>query len=98
MDIKDLKDKVTKVDVAGLIVSKEDTRTVNLRAGGTTTVANAQLKDATGEIKLVLWGDDIGKVAVDSLVAISNGYTSTYKGVLQLNIGRYGTLKVDAVE
>jgi replication factor A1 len=97
MDIKDLRDNMTKVDVTGVIASKEDTRTVNLRTGGTTTVANAKLKDASGEVKLVLWGADIDKVAVDSLVAISNGYTSTYKGELQLNIGRYGILKVDEV-
>lgn len=97
MEIKDLHDAMRKVDVTGVIVSKEATRTVNLKAGGTTTVANCKLKDGSGTVKLVLWGADIDKVAVDSLVAISNGYTSTYGNELQLNIGHYGILKVDEV-
>jgi replication factor A1 len=98
VDISELRDGMRKVDVAGVIVKKEATRTVNLKAGGTTTVANARLKNSTGEVKLVLWGADIDKVAEDSLVAVTNGYVTEYNKEIQLNIGRYGQLKVDVVE
>jgi replication factor A1 len=95
MDIKDLTNGAKKVDVAGVITSIEEAREVNLRAGGSTTVANAKLKDASGEIKFVLWGADIDRVKEDSVITVTNGYVSEYQGTIQLNVGKYGKLTVD---
>lgn len=94
-DIKELKDGTKQANVSGIIVRKEAERTVNLRAGGTSRVAKAVLKDSSGEIALVLWNEQIERVNENSLVSVEKGYVSNWKGELQLNIGRYGTLKVD---
>ncbi len=95
MDISSLKDGTKKVDVSGVVARKEEARTVNLRAGGTSKVAKVLLKDSSGEIALVLWNDEIDRVSANSLVAVKNGYVSNWKGELQLNVGRYGTMTVD---
>ena len=95
MDIKDLQKDTKKVDVAGVITKKEQERMVNFKAGGTGRVANATLKDSTGEVKLVLWNADIDRVAENSTVAVSNGFMSEYQNTLQLNVGKFGKLLVD---
>lgn len=95
MNISDIQNGSKKVDVAGFIQKKGEIRTVNLKAGGTSKVCNATLSDSSGSIELVLWNDDIDRVSENSVVAISNGYASTYKDQLQLSVGRYGSMKVE---
>lgn len=73
-------------------MEKGEVRTVNLRAGGQSDVADATIKDDSGSIKLSLWGDQINKVDVGDKVRIENGYTKAFRGEVQLNIGRYGKL------
>ena len=92
MKIADLKGEQSRVDVEGEIIEKGDVRTVNLRAGGTSTVADATVRDDTGTIKLSLWGEQINSVDVGDKIKIENGYTKAFRGEIQLNIGRYGKL------
>lgn len=92
MKIADLKGEQSKVDVEGEIVEKGDVRTVNLRAGGTSNVADCTIRDDSGSIKLTLWGEQINSVDVGDRVRIENGYTKAFRGEVQLNIGRYGKL------
>ena len=90
MNIRDLRDGMRKVDVEGEITGVGETR----QTKGGDNVAGADLRDVSGSIELSLWGDDIEKVARGSHVRISNGYTSSYNGKLQLNIGKYGQMEV----
>jgi replication factor A1 len=92
MKIADLKGEQSRVDVEGEIVDKGDIRSVNLRAGGTSNVADCTIRDESGSIKLTLWGDQINTVDVGDKVRIENGYTKAFRGEVQLNIGRYGKL------
>jgi replication factor A1 len=92
LKISDLKGEVSKVDVEGEVIEKGEVRTVNLRAGGTSTVADATIKDDSGTIKLSLWGEQINSVDVGDKVKIENGYTKAFRGEVQLNIGRYGKM------
>ena len=92
MKISDLKGEQSRVDVEGEVIEKGDVRTVNLRAGGTSTVADATIRDDSGTIKLSLWGEQINSVDVGDKVKIENGYTKSFRGEIQLNIGRYGKL------
>lgn len=80
--------------VEGVIDSVGEPRTVNLRTGGQAQVADAILKDDTGQIKLTLWDAQIKMVKQGSKVRIENGYTSTFKGENSLNVGKYGKLVV----
>ena len=92
MNIGDLKAGMRNVNVMGKIETLKDTRTVNLRSGGTAQVADAILSDETGTIKLSLWDDQIQMVGEGDDVSIENGYTQSFRGENSLNIGRYGKL------
>lgn len=80
--------------VEGVIDSISEPRTVNLKTGGQAQVADAMLKDDTGQIKLTLWDAQIKMVKQGSKVRIENGYISTFRGENSLNVGKYGKLEV----
>ena len=52
------------------------------------------IRDRTGTIKLVLWNEQIDQVNADDTVRIENGYIKSFRGEIQLNVGRYGKLTV----
>lgn len=81
------------VSVVGKIESLGQPRTVNLKSGGTSTVADAVISDESGSIKLSLWGDDISKVQAGDKVSVENGYINTFKGENSLSVGKFGKLK-----
>ena len=86
---------MTKLDtVEGTIESISEPRTVNLKAGGQAQVADAVLKDETGQIKLTLWDAQIKMVKAGSKVSVENGYINSFKGENSLNVGKYGKLNV----
>lgn len=80
--------------VEGTIDSISEPRTVNLKTGGQAQVADAILKDDTGQIKLTLWDAQIKMVKSGSKVRIENGYITNFKGENSLNVGKYGKLTV----
>jgi ssDNA-binding replication factor A large subunit len=82
------------VEAEGEIVDISTPREVSLRTGGQAKVADATLKDETGEIKMSLWDSQIDQVSKGAHVKVSNGYINTFKGERQLNVGRYGKLEV----
>jgi replication factor A1 len=86
---------MTKLDtVEGTIESVSEPRTVNLKAGGQAQVADAILKDETGQIKLTLWDAQIKMVKAGSKVTVENGYINSFKGENSLNVGKYGKLNI----
>lgn len=96
MKIKDLRDKMKNVTVEGKVVEKSETREVLSRFKDTThKVATAVIADETGTIKLTLWNEQINNVNVNDTVKIENGYITSFRGEIQLNIGRYGKLTVE---
>lgn len=95
MKIKDLRDGMKRVDVEAKIVGKEATREVLSRYKDVVhRVANATISDGTGTIKLTLWNDQIDQVNVNDNIRIENGYVTTFRGEMQLNVGKYGKLNV----
>jgi replication factor A1 len=93
MKIGELKSGMRNVSVTGKVESVGEPRTVNLKAGGTNTVADAKISDESGSIKLSLWGDDINKIQPGDTVSIENGYINTFKGEDSINVGKFGSLK-----
>jgi replication factor A1 len=57
-------------------------------------VATAIIEDETGKIKLTLWNEQINQVKVNDKIKLERGYVSTFRGELQLNVGRNGVLTV----
>lgn len=93
--INQLRSGMTKLDtIEGTIESISEPRTVNLKAGGQAQVADAILKDDSGQIKLTLWDAQIKMVKAGSKVTVENGYINSFRGENSLNVGKYGKLNV----
>ena len=75
------------------IVDLDEPREWN-NARGNGTVCSATAKDETGEVKITLWNDDIGKVKKGDKIVIENGWVGEYQGDKQLSTGRFGKLTV----
>ncbi|HID18105.1 TPA: DNA-binding protein [Candidatus Bathyarchaeota archaeon] len=83
------------VSVEGKIVEVSEPRLVRSRmTGRMNRVATAILTDDTGEINLTLWNEQIDAVKPENIIRVENGYVTEFRGQKQLNIGRYGSLKV----
>jgi replication factor A1 len=92
MKINELKAGMRNVSIVAKVDSMGEPRTVNLRAGGTNTVADAIVSDETGTIKLSLWGDDINKIQAGDRLSIENGYINTFKGENSISVGKFGKM------
>lgn len=58
----------------------------------------ATLQDNSGEIDMVIWGEDIGKLDQGQYYKIETPFWSTYKDEIQLALGRYAKLHLANVE
>jgi len=75
------------------VVKLEPVREVEQRSGGTKKVRNAMLRDPSGEISFVLWGDEVELVAEGERVRVVEGWVKDYKGRPQVSLGRTGRLE-----
>jgi len=95
MKIKDLRNGLKRVDVEAKVLEKTATREVTSRYKNETyRVATVIISDDTGQIKLTLWNDQIEEVNENDTVKIENGYVTSFRGEIQLNVGKYGQLTV----
>lgn len=96
MKIKDLRNGMRRVDVTAKVTEKSSAREVRSRFKNETYhVADAIISDETGTIKLTLWNEQIDQVNVNDTVKVENGYITSFRGEIQLNVGRYGNLTVE---
>ena len=79
--------------IEATVDSLEPVREVTVGAGNLKKVRNARLRDATGEVVLVLWGDEVDLVHEGERIQIREGWVKDYKGRLQISLGRTGSLK-----
>jgi replication factor A1 len=90
--ISDLRpDRVATIEAT--VVKLEPVREFEQRSGGNKKVRNGTLKDGTGEIQLVLWGDEVDAVAEGDRVRIVEGWVKDYKGRPQISLGKVGRLE-----
>ena len=83
------------VNIVAKVVEKPPEKTVSSQYDQSShRLAEALIADETGAINLVLWDDNIDKVNEGDTIAVNNGYVKVFKGRMQLNIGKYGTLEV----
>ncbi|MEM1538994.1 MAG: OB-fold nucleic acid binding domain-containing protein [Candidatus Bathyarchaeia archaeon] len=96
MKIGELRNGMKHVNVEAKVVEKSEPREVLSRFRDTThKVATAIIADETGTIKLTLWDDQITQVGVNDKIRVENGYVTSFRGEIQLNVGRYGKLTVE---
>jgi len=95
LKINELRNGMKRVNVEAKVIEKSDQREVTSRFKDETyKVATAIIADETGSIKLTLWNEQINQVNVNDTIKVENGYVTSFKGEIQLNIGKYGTLTV----
>ena len=92
MNISELKPGMRNVSITAKVDSMGPPRTVNLKSGGTNSVADAVISDESGTIKLSLWGDDISKIQAGDRISVENGYINTFKGENSISVGKFGKL------
>jgi replication factor A1 len=96
LKIKELQNGMKRLDIEGKVTDKSETREVTSRFKNETyKVASAVIADETGTVKLTLWNEQIDQVNVGNIVKIENGYVSSFRGEIQLNIGKFGKLTVE---
>jgi replication factor A1 len=96
MKIRDLRNGMKNVSVEAKVVEKSEAREVLSRFKDETyRVATAVIADETGKIKLTLWNDQINQVNINNTVKVEKGYVTSFKGEIQLNVGKYGILTVE---
>jgi len=93
MEIKDIKANQGNIDLVVEIVSKEEPRSFE-KFGKEGRVCNVKVRDATGEVKMTLWNDDIDQVNVGDKVHLQNGWCSEFRGEKQLSSGKFGKIEV----
>jgi replication factor A1 len=93
--IKELNDGMKRVNVEAKVVEKGDAREVRSRFKDETyRIVDAVVADESGSIKLTLWNEQIDQVNVGDNIKIDNGYVTSFKGELQLNVGKFGKLTI----
>jgi ssDNA-binding replication factor A large subunit len=75
-----------------IVTHLDPVREFETRDGGLKKVRNGQLKDATGEIALVLWGSEVELVGEGDRVRITDGWVKDYQGRPQVSLGRLGKI------
>jgi len=93
MAIKDLQARQGQVDLIAEITEKGDVRTFE-KFGKSGRVCNAKIKDATGEMALTLWNEQIEQVKVGDKIHIINGWVGEWQGEKQLTTGKFGQLNI----
>jgi replication factor A1 len=93
LKINEIKIGMSNVSMEGKAIAKSEPRTVRTRFGSR-SVADAELEDETGTIKLSLWEQQIDLVSVGDIVKIDGAYVTEFSKQLQLNIPRSGVLEV----
>lgn len=93
MAIKDLQARQGQVDLIAEVTEKGDVREFE-KFGKKGRVCNAKIKDATGEMSLTLWNEQIDQVNVGNKIHIINGWVSEWQGEKQLSTGKLGQLEV----
>ncbi len=94
--IKELTDGMKRVSVEAQVVEKGDVREVKSKFKDETyRIVDAVLADESGSVKLTLWNEQIDMVNVGDKIKIDNGYVTSFKGEIQLNVGKFGKLTVE---
>ncbi|MCX6643431.1 MAG: GNAT family N-acetyltransferase [Candidatus Bathyarchaeota archaeon] len=92
--ISSIKEGMNNVNVEGKVVEKSFARMVRAKKSRESLmVSNAAVEDESGRVVMTLWDKQIILVKVASRIRVENGYTTSYSGVTQLNVG-YGKLIV----
>jgi replication factor A1 len=94
--IKELQDGMKRISIKVQVGEKSPIREIKSRFKDETyRICDATVIDTNGDsMKLTLWNEQIEAVQIGDWAQIENGYVTSFKGELQLNVGKFGTMKV----
>ncbi len=90
--IIDLKAGEEHVHITGRVLETTPPRVIQTRRGPR-TISNAVIGDESGRVQATLWGSKAGSLEEGEVVEIKEAWTSSYRGKVQLNIGRSTEVK-----
>ncbi len=93
MAIKDLQPRQGKVNITVEVTEVSEAREFD-KFGRKGRVASAKVRDATGEVTLTLWNEQVDQVKPGQTIKITNGYVNEYQGEPQLTTGKFGKLEI----
>jgi ssDNA-binding replication factor A large subunit len=76
------------VSLRARVVKKSEVRAVNSKDGTPLLVCDITLSDGTGQIPLAVWNSQIDTVSKGDLVQIQNARVRSFRGEIQLSLGR----------
>jgi replication factor A1 len=95
MKIKDVNSEVKWVNLKAKVVKKPIARTVYSKFGNNPLgLSTSTISDDTGSLKMPLWNNQINMVSIGDTIQIENGRIRTFRGELQVSVGKAGKLKV----
>jgi len=93
--VKEAKNMRCGIYIEGVVIRKENSRTVTLKDGRKTRVCSAFLiDDYDDEIKITLWCHDVDLVKDGQKIRINNGYTVLYRNEITLSAGKFGHIQI----
>ncbi len=84
--ISDLKEGKS-VTIKGRVLEVSEVRTVQTKYGPR-ELSEAVVGDETGRVKVTLWGDKAGTLKEGEVVEIRDGWTTSFRGEVQVNVNR----------
>lgn len=94
----ELKDGMRSVNIAARVYQSGETREFTRKDGSMGRVATVLIKDDTAVARLTLWDEEVDKLVElepNTPIVVENGYTRAGYGGVDLNVGRYGELRIN---
>ena len=93
MKINELRANQSNVDLEAEVIEVGQERSFN-KFGRTIRVANARIRDDSGETSLTLWNQEVDQVRPNCRVRVTNGFVREFQGELTVTSGKFGKLEV----
>ncbi len=83
-----------KIDLKATVLEIPKPNMFWTRAGAQVHISNVLIGDETGTMRMSLFNQQIHLVAEGDRITVENGSVASFRGELQLRIGRRGSLSV----
>lgn len=94
----DLEEGMRSVNVTARVYQTGEVREFTRKNGSMGKVTTVLIKDDTGTARLTLWDEEVDKLSEldqGTPIVVENGYTRAGYGGVDLNVGRYGELRIN---
>lgn len=87
----DLREGMDGVNVRVRVLEAREAKVIETR-NGPRTISEALVGDDSGRVRLTLWGKLAGSIKKGDVIEIRGGWTTVYRGQVQLNVGAKGSI------